>query len=220
MPVAVDRYRYGDVALWALRGDLEGREARRIAERADLHLRTGARALLLDVRALRWVDSAGAAALRASAARPGCRIVGRPAGWGSLPLAVREALRRLLPAPDLVTALSAATTEGAPARGAEQRVHLRIPLQIPVELAAGGRTVLVSLHDMSRAGAGLALVPPGWLPELQSGPADLGLLGLAADPLGREITGIRLPELIPVAVARCGGDGRVGVLFRESPPPV
>ena len=218
----VGRCRYGPHALWTIRGDLAGSLARRFADRVGLFFRSEAAALLVDLRAAGMIDSAGAARLRGLRERhPGFAVVGRPASWVDLPLGVRRTLSALHPAPDLETALASLGT--TPEGGyAEKRSHPRIPLQIPVEVLCAGRLAPASLRDISRGGLHLELLPEGWLGEARKAGAatTLGIVGLDADPLAREITARfgRGPVLaVPV---RALPGGVLGARFAGSPTPV
>ena len=216
------RCRYGAHALWTLRGDLSGSQARRFAERAGLFFRSETAALLVDLRGAGLIDSIGASLLRGlREGHPGFRVIGRPAGWTDLPLAVRQVLGALRAAPDIETALTGVAAPAPPDRG-EKRSSPRIPVQIPVEVLCAGRIAPASLRDISRGGLHLALLPEGWLGDARkSGAATtLGILGLDADPLAREITaryGTGPAMAIPV---RALPGGVLGARFTGSPTPV
>jgi hypothetical protein len=217
----IGRCRYGLNALWTLRGDLAGSLARRFAERVGLFFRGESASLLVDLRGAGMIDSAGASRLEELHGRhAGFLVVGRPASWTDLPLGVRRTLSALRPAPDLETALAALA---APATGrAERRSHPRIPLQFPVEVLCAGRLAPASLRDISRGGLHLELLPEGWLGEARKAGAatTLGIVGLDADPLARELTARfgRGPVLaVPV---RALPGGVLGARFTGSPTPV
>lgn len=217
----IGRFRYGSSALWTVHGDLTGSSARRFAGTVDLFFRSGETSLLVDLREASLVDSAGATALaRCRGAYPGFQVVGRPAIWIDLPPVVRRTLVKLEPEPDLETALTAAT---APDRSdwPQQRRHARIPLQLPVELFRAGRMTTASLRDIGRGGVGLALLPKDWLQALLEDGAEptFGILGIEADPLGREIIA-RLPPgpVSVVPVYEFAGSG-LGARYSDNPPP-
>ncbi|HWR97179.1 MAG TPA: PilZ domain-containing protein [Candidatus Methanoperedens sp.] len=218
----IGRCRYGSTALWTLRGNLAGSQARRFAQRADLFFRGESAALVVDLRGAGMIDSAGASRLLGLRERhPGFAVVGRPSSWVDLPYPVRRAVSALRPAPDLQTALSAFTAP--PNQGyAEKRMHMRIPLQIPVEVLCAGRLAPASLRDISRGGLHLALLPEGWLGEARKTGAatTLGIVGLETDPLARELTARfgRGPVLAMPVRALPGGV--LGVRFTGSPTPV
>ena len=209
-------YRYGSRTLWTLHDDLAGGFARRFADQVDLFFRSGETALVVDVRRIGLVDSVGAAALiRCRDAHPELHVVGRPAGWNDLTVAVRRSLLELSALPDLETALGPATR---PPANPEQRRHPRIPLQLPVELLFGGKCVPAALLDISRGGVQLTLIHERCLDELLTGES-CGILGLIADPLGREIAGELCVEPVPdVARARRSPVGPGGELLRPPPP--
>jgi ABC-type transporter Mla MlaB component len=216
------RCRYGAHALWTLRGDLAGSQARRFAERAGLFFRGETAALLVDLRGAGLIDSVGAALLLGLRERhPGFGVIGRPASWTDLPLAVRRSLAQLNPAADLMTALTAVAAQPAPEL-AEKRSSARIPVQLPVEVLCAGRIAPASLRDISRGGLHLALLPDGWLGEARkSGAATtLGILGLDADPLAREITARYGRGPVMAIPVRALPGGILGARFTGSPTPV
>jgi hypothetical protein len=218
----IGRCRYGLNALWSLRGDLAGSLARRFAERVGLFFRSESASLLVDLRGAGLIDSLGAARLHELHERhAGFLLVGRPASWIDLPLGVRRALAALRPAPDLETALAAL----APAHGsglAERRSHPRIPLQVPVEVLCAGRLAPASLRDISRGGLHLALLPEGWLGEARKAGAatTLGIVGLDADPLARELTARFGRGPVMAVPVRALPGGVLGARFVGSPTPV
>jgi len=218
----VGRCRYGSSALWTLRGDLTGSLARSFAERVALFFRSEASALLVDLRGAGLIDSAGASRLNGLRERhPGFRIVGRPATWADLPLIVRRAILALQPAPDLETALAAGAAPPEQ-RYAEMRSYPRIPLQVPVEVLCAGRVAPASLRNISRGGLCLGHLPEGWLGEARKAGAatTLGILGLAADPLAREMTArFGRGPVMAVPVSALPG-GVLGARFTGSPAPV
>ena len=212
----VGSYRYGSCALWTVDGDLAGSGARRFADRVRLFFRAGETCLLVDLRRAGLVDSLGAAALtRCRDDHPGFRVIGHPAAWIDLVPAVRRALLGLDAISDLEAGLAAAATRPERAT-AEQRRHPRIPLQLPVELFFAGKSAAASLRDVSRGGVRLALVPEWFLGSLPDG-GRFDLLGLAADPLGREIAAAGSS---PVTLVRNASAAALGASFSGSPPPV
>lgn len=217
----IGRCRYGSTALWSLSGDLVGGFARRFAQQVALFFRSEAAPLLADLRGVDLVDSAGAEALAGCAAEhAGFVTIGRPAAWGELPLTVRRALDGLPSQPDIETVLAA---EHPVAAGFERRRRYpRLPLQIPVEVLCAGRSAQGALRDISRGGLGLAHLPEGWLGELRrAGNATvLGILGLDADPLCRELTSGFPPGPIPVVPVCALPGGILGARFSASRPPV
>jgi hypothetical protein len=218
--IRLERHRYGATELWSVADDVAGSAARRLGDRVDLFFRDGDGGLLLDLRGARRVDSAGARAIaRCRRDHPGFRTVGRPASWADLPLGVRVRLQELDPAQDLEGVLGpAAARTGL----GEHRRHARIPLQLPVEIALAGATTLVALRDVSRGGVRLGLVPADWVEEIRrAGPAfSLGILGLDADPLARELAGAHAPGPVPAVPVHLRADGAVGARFPEAGPPV
>lgn len=212
----VNSYRYGSCALWTLDGDLAGSGARRFSDRVQLFFRAGETRLLVDLRQARLVDNVGAAALcRCRDTHPGFRVIGHPAAWIDLVPAVRRTLLGLDAFPDLEAGLAAVSPRPALATE-EQRRHPRIPLQLPVELFFAGKRAAASLRDISRGGVHLALVPEWCLAALWEGKS-FGLLGLAEDPLGREIAAA---GPVPVALVRAARAATLGARFCGSPPPV
>lgn len=216
------RCRYGASALWSFRGDLVGGTARWLEECVALFFRSEAAPLLLDIRDAGLIDSAGAAALDAcNGSHAAFRLVGPPASWLDLPVTVRVALRGLRSEPDLETALAASATstrEGA----AEQRRHPRIPLQLPVEVFCAGRTAQASLRDISRGGLRLSSLPEGWIGDLRRAGVKTAfdILGIADDPLGRELTaGFGGGAMTAVPVCAQPG-GVIGARFPDARPPV
>jgi hypothetical protein len=215
----IGSYRYGSCVLWTLENDLAGSGAGRFADRVDLFFRAGESSLLVDLRQAGLVDSLGAAALaRCRGAHAGMRVVGRPPTWDDLPIAVRRTLLGLDAAPDLETALAASASRAASAT-AERRRHPRIPLQLPVELFFDGKLAPAALSDISRGGVNLSLIPGSCLAALQAGEG-FDILGLAADPLGREITARFAAEPVPVAAVRTATATALGARFTDSHPPV
>jgi hypothetical protein len=109
----------------------------------------------------------------------------------------------------------------APDNG-ERRSSPRIPLQVPVEVLCAGRIAPASLRDISRGGLHLALLPDGWLGEARkSGAATtLGILGLDADPLAREITARYGRGPVMAIPVRALPGGILGARFTGSPTPV
>ena len=213
----IGRYRYGSCVLWTLDDDLAGSVARRFADQVDLFFRSGETALVVDMRGVGLVDNIGAAALaRCREAHPGVRVVGRPTGWDDLTATVRRSFRGLGALPDLETALEPASR--SPAAG-EQRHHPRIPLQLPVELFVDGKCAPAALLDISRGGVHLSLVDERHLAALLTGES-FGILGLMADPLGREIAGGLSAEPVPVSPVRAAAPAGLGASFFGSPPPV
>ena len=212
----IESCRYGSSALWILRDELAGSGARRLAKRADLFFRSGETSLLLDLRQTGPIDSAGAGVLRACReAHSGFHTVGRPRSWAELPVGVRRTLLMLDPAPDIETAL-------APPRDAvadERRRHPRIGLQLPVELFTGGRAIQVTLKDLSRGGALLAMVPDDWFDGEVAG-RTFGIFGLAEDPFGREICAGRSSVVMSAVAVRAPAAGQIGARFTDSPPPI
>jgi hypothetical protein len=218
----IGRCRYGASAVWSLSEDLAGSEARRFAGRVGLFFRREKTALLVDLRGAGLIDSAGAAALsHCRSLHQSFGVVGRPASWADLPAPVRIAVQDLCPAPDLETAL-AATTAADRAGIPEQRRHPRIPLQIPVEVVCAGHSALGALRDISRGGVRLSDLPDGWLGDLRRAGAvmTLGLLGLDADPLGRELTAGRGHGLVPAVPVCALPGGILGARFADAHPPV
>ncbi len=212
----VGSYRYGSCALWTVDGDLAGSGARRFAERVQLFFRAGETGLLVDLRQARLVDDIGAAALaRCRDDHPGFRVIGYPATWIDLVPAVRRSLLGLAAFPDLEAGLAAAAPWPERTTG-EQRRHPRIPLQLPVELFFAGKSAAASLRDVSRGGVRLSLVPERFLAALPEG-GSFDILGLADDPLGREIAAA---GPIPVALVRAADPAALGARFFGSPPPV
>lgn len=217
-----ERCRYGGHALWRLHGDLTGSVARRFAERAWLFLRSEDAALLVDLRGAELIDTAGASLLQSLRSRQTrFSVIGRPCAWTDLPLPVRRTLAGLRPAPDIETALTAVLAMHAP-EGGEKRSAPRIPLQVPVEVVCAGRVAPASLRDISRGGLHLALLPDGWLGEARrSGAATtLGILGLDADPLAREITARYGSGPVMAVPVRALPGGVLGARFTGSPTPV
>ena len=211
------RHRYGSCELWTLDDDLAGSGARRFADLVDLFFRSGDTSLVVDVRLVGLVDSIGADALtRCRDAHPGLRVVGRPASWDSLTVAVRRSLMGLGPQRDLESAFAAALRSPA---ADEQRRHPRIPLQLPVDLLVGGRRTTAALLDISRGGVHLSHVHEQCLAALQAG-GGFSILGLAANPLGRELTGVCGVEPVPAAPVRAAAPADFGASFFGSPPPV
>jgi hypothetical protein len=217
----IGSYRYGSCALWTLDSDLAGSGAGRFVDRVDLFFRAGESSLLVDLRQAGLVDSLGAAALaRCRDTHAGMRVVGRPPTWDDLPLAVRCTLLGLDAAPDLETALASSSTRTALALApAERRLHPRFPLQLPVELFFAGKRAPAALSDISRGGVNLSLIPGSWLAALPAGEG-FDILGLAADPLGREITARFAAEPVPVAAVRTATAAALGARFTDSHPPV
>lgn len=218
----IEHCRYGSHALWSLHGDLTGSQARRFGERAWLFFRGEAAALLVDLRGAGLIDTAGAALLQSLRERhPRFGVIGHPASWTDLPFEVRRTLAGLRPAPDLETALTAVVALPAPENG-EKRSSPRIPLQVPVEVLCAGRIAPASLRDISRGGLHLALLPEGWLGEARkSGAATtLGILGLDADPLAREITARYGRGPVMAVPVRALPGGILGARFTGSPTPV
>jgi hypothetical protein len=146
------------------------------------------------------------------------RVVGRPPAWDDLPLEVRRTLLRLGPDPDLETALASCAQRCAPPP-AEQRRHPRFPLQLPVELYFAGKRAPAALSDISRGGVNLSLIPGNFLAALQA-PEGFDILGLASDPLGRELAGRFAAEPVPVVAVRTSMAAALGARFADSPPPV
>ena len=215
----IGSYRYGTCALWTLDSDLSGSGAGRFADRVDLFFRAGETSLIVDLRQTGLVDSLGAAALaRCRDTHAGVRVVGRPPTWGDLPLAVRRTLLALDAAPDLETALTSFSTRAALAP-VERRRHPRIPLQLPVELFFAGKRAPAALSDISRGGVNLGLIPGGCLAALQAGEG-FDILGLAEDPLAREMTVRFAAEPVPVVSVRAAASAAIGARFTDSPPPV
>jgi hypothetical protein len=215
----IGSYRYGTCALWTLDSDLSGSGAGRFADRIDLFFRAGEKALIVDLRQAGLVDSLGAAALaRCRDTYAAMRVVGRPPTWDDLPLAVRRTLLALDTVPDLETALTSFAFRAAPAP-TERRRHPRIPLQLPVELFFDGKRAPAALSDISRGGVNLALIPGGFLAALQAGEG-FDILGLAEDPLAREMTARFAAEPIPVVSVRAAASAAIGARFTDSPPPV
>ncbi len=218
---AIGRCRYGSTALWGLSGDLVGGFARRFAQQVSLFFRSESAPLLADLRRVGLIDSAGAAALsRCAADHPDFVTIGRPPAWRELPLAVRRSLGALRSEPDIETVLAAEhpVQAGYP----HQRRYPRLPLQIPVEVLCAGRSAQGALRDISRGGVRLAHLPEGWLGELRrSGNATvLGILGLEADPLCRELTSGFPVGPVPVVPVCALPGGILGARFSASHPPV
>ena len=209
-------YRYGSCALWTLSGDLAGGGARRFAGRVELFFRAEDSRLLVDLRQVGIVDDIGADALaRCRGMYPGFRVIGHPATWVDLVPAVRRRLLELDATPDLETGLGALAPDPAPARE-DQRRHRRIPLQLPVELFFAGGRASAALRDVSRGGVRLSLVPEWCIATLRH-QEHFGILGLAADPLGREFAS---DGPVPVALVRAFDAAALGARFTAPPPPV
>jgi hypothetical protein len=142
-------------------------------------------------------------------------VVGHPATWIDLVPAVRRSLLGLAAIPDIEAGLAAAATRPVRTSG-EQRRHPRIPLQLPVELFSAGNRAAAALRDVGRGGVRLSLVPAWFLAALPE-EGRFYLLGLAEDPLGREIAAA---GPIPVALVRAANTATPGARFSGSPPPV
>lgn len=212
----VGSYRYGSCALWTVDGDLAGSGAWRFADRVQLFFRAGETRLFVDLRQARLVDDIGAAALtRCRDDHPGFQVIGHPVTWIDLVPSVRRSLLGLDAIPGLEAGLAAAAPRPERTTG-EQRRHPRIPLQLPVELFFAGKHASASLRDVSRGGVRLSLVPEWFLASLPEGEG-FDLLGLAEDPLGREIAAA---GPIPVALVRAAKAAALGASFFGSPPPV
>jgi hypothetical protein len=95
-------------------------------------------------------------------------------------------------------------------------------VQLPVEVLCAGRIAPASLRDISRGGLHLALLPDGWLGEARkSGAATtLGIVGLDADPLAREITARFGSGPVMAVPVRALPGGILGARFTGSPTPV
>ena len=106
----------------------------------------------------------------------------------------------------------------APARPSNAATRA-FPLQLPVELFfARGTRASASLRDVSRGGVRLSLVPEGCLAALRRGRRSFGLLGLDADPLGREIAAAGAGAVLAVSFAPARRS--LAARFLEQPPPV
>jgi hypothetical protein len=212
----IGSYRYGSSVLWTVEGDLAGSGAARFAGRVELFFRSTETSLLIDLREARLIDSAGAAVLaRLRSNHPGLSVIGRPATWDSLPIAVRHALLGLDAEPSLVAALTRAQPA---ATFREQRRDTRIPLQLPVELFRCGRCAPAALADISRGGVRISAAPELFDAALRAG-EEFDILGLSEDPLGRELVGAGAS---PVRLASVRGSlaAGLGARFADSPPPV
>jgi hypothetical protein len=201
--------------LWTVDGDLAGSRADRFAGRVELFFQAGETLLLVDLRQVGMIDSAGAAALgRLYAAHPGLLLLGRPPAWEDFPVGVRLLLHRVVAAADLESVLAAGPTTGT---APERRRCPRIPLQLPVELFLAGGSAAAALQDISRGGVRLRIcgLPAAALHDDEA----FDILGLAEDPLGREIVGAA-PVTVRAASVRGSVDATVGARFTDSPPPV
>lgn len=217
----IGRCRYGSSALWSVRGDLAGSLARRFARQVALFFRSEPAPLLVDLRGIGLIDSIGADALSCcSADHAGFVAVGLPTDWADFTAPVRRALGKLRLEPDLETAL--ATAAPAWSGAAEQRRHPRLPLGIPVEVLCAGSATQGALRDISRGGVRLAHLPDGWLGELRrAGKATtLGILGLDADPLCRELTAGFPAGPVPAVPVSALPGGILGARFTAFHPPV
>jgi hypothetical protein len=128
-------------------------------------------------------------------------------------------LAGLDPAPDLETALAGTLSMASPPPAGEQRHHARIPLQLPVELVLDGGSTIVALRDISRGGVRLDRVPADWLREMHPD-RPIGILGLAADPLGRELIRSFAPGPVPAVALHAHPGSGLGARFLQSHPPV
>lgn len=208
-------FRYGSRVLWTVEDDLAGSRADRFADRVDLYFRAGESSLLLDLRQVGQIDSAGAAVLaRLCSAHSGLLLIGRPAALEDCPVEVRRRLLALIDAADLATVLSAGPATGAVP---ERRRSPRIPLQLPVELFFAGGSAAASLEDISRGGVRLRTCGVAATALHEGGTFDI--LGLAGDPLGREFCGAASVK-VRAANVRGSVDATVGACFTDSPPPV
>jgi hypothetical protein len=163
-------FHYGDTDLWILRRNLEGTNARRIMKKIDLHFREGGGRLLVDLRRISLVDSAGTEALEESFLRHHDVFpIGKPEDFDDLPFPVRSALRLFRSTGSLEEAISAGRTIPPPRSAAgERRRHHRIETQMSVEVCR---------------------LPSSWLRRISEGDENLNLAidGMEFDPLGREI---------------------------------
>ncbi len=191
-------FHYGDTDLWILRRNLEGTNARRIMKKIDLHFREGGGRLLVDLRRISLVDSAGAEALEESFLRHREVFpIGKPEDFDDLPFPVRSALRLVRQAGSLEEAISAGQTIPPPRSAAgERRRHHRIETRMSVEVFLDQMSTAATLHDISLGGGRIGRLPSSWLRRISEGDENLNLAiaGMELDPLGSEIAGRHAPH--------------------------
>jgi len=186
-------FHYGDTDLWTLRRNLEGTNARRVMKKIDLHFREGGGRLVIDLRRISLVDSAGAETLERSLFHhPEVFTIGRPEDFDDLPLPVRSTLRLARPSDSLEEAISSGQTIPLPLSPAgERRRHHRIETRISVEVFLEKMSTAATLCDISLGGGRIGRLPHSWLRKIGSRGENLNLViaGMELDPLGREIAG-------------------------------
>jgi hypothetical protein len=186
-------FHYGDTDLWILQKNLEGTNARRVLRKIDLHFREGGGRLLVDLRRISLVDSAGAEALEKSLLHhPEVFTIGKPEDFNDLPLPVRSTLRLARPTDSLEEAITAGQTIPHPlSPEGERRRHHRIETRIAVEVFLDNISTAATLHDISLGGGRIGRLPHSWLRKISAGAKNLNLViaGMEFDPLGKEIAG-------------------------------
>ena len=184
-------FHYGDTDLWILKRNLEGTNARRVQRKVDLHFREGGGRLLVDLRRISLIDSAGAEALEKSLLHhPEVFTIGKAADFDDLPLPVRSTLRLIRPADSLEEALSSGQTIPPPrSPEGERRRHHRIETRMSVEVFLDKMSAAATLHDISLGGGRIGHLPHSWLRKMGAVGENLKLViaGMNLDPLGREI---------------------------------
>jgi hypothetical protein len=189
----LQRFHYGDTDLWILRKNLEGTNARKILGKIDLHFREGGGRLLIDLRRISLVDSAGAETLEKSLLHhPEVFTVGKPEDFDNLPLPVRSTLRLARPTNSLEEAISSGQPIPDPlSPEGERRRHHRIETRISVEVFLEKKSTAATLHDISLGGGRIGHLPRSWVREIGAVGENLNLIiaGMDLDPLGREIAG-------------------------------
>jgi hypothetical protein len=193
-------FSYGDSDLWILRRNLEGTSAIRVLRKIELHFREGGGRLLIDLRRISLVDSAGAEVLGISfLLHPDIFTIGRPVDFDNLPLPVRSTLSLIRPAGSLEEAISARRTiPPPPGPVGKRRRHHRIATQIPVEVFLDKMSTAATIHDISLGGGLIGRLPHSWLRRLSAvgENPNLVIAGIDLDPLGREIAGRYDPHAV------------------------